>query len=816
MRLCGLVLGVVTAFACATKGEKPAAKTAAAPAVAPAPAPTATPARPPAAQPLSEDIATPYFRDGVAGEAAERFALEDWAGARTKFAAYLAGPDAPTDDAGRARVRLLIALCDAQLGSFADAAAGFDIAEQHLPLIAELARFHGARARYFAGDLDGAAERAAKVSTESRWYAEAQLLIGDVLRQQQRWQDMTDHYARYLADRKRGPRLAEATFRLAQAHDELGRRVPDAIALYRRITIFDPLSPWAERAQTRVDELLDDVPRADRARYATMTGSEYIERGKQYYHAMRNTLSAADFAAARKDRSLSQDERCVAAYHEANSWWKERKRTRSAPLFDLAIAECDKTDNTELRVKSAYQAGRSYARLGEPKKAIARYALVEQFDHSYADDARMRQAEEYRDLDEQDKVTELLSTLPDKYPDGDMRAEATWRLAWRAYKNKDYAEAIRWLDKQIELVPYDTHWYGAGQAQYWLGRSYAHLGKTAESIASYEACVRTYPLSYYSMLALNRLRESHPSEFAALTKEIATPPEGFDPSQPAFSFRPRALWGSEGFRRGIELLKLGLGEDAVAELSRVGLGAPPGRDEVTDDDERDKLWAFALLFDRAGRYDLSHWPTRWHIIQYQRSWPVGHNRARWRIAYPMAFSYLIEPQAAKHGYPMALQMGIMREESAFDPLRESWANAIGLTQMIKSTATRFSKGTGIAPTRENLRDPQKNVVIGSNFLGFLHGAFEGRVGLMIPSYNAGEGATWRWMYQRHSPEWSRDEFEEEIPGDQARNYTKRVLASYFVYAYMADGTIPEMPQEVPTRLIPDRIKKKLRRRFGPL
>ena len=32
-------------------------------------------------------------------------------------------------------------------------------------------------------------------------------------------------------------------------------------------------------------------------------------------------------------------------------------------------------------------------------------------------------------------------------------------------------------------------------------------------------------------------------------------------------------------------------------------------------------------------------------------------------------------------------------------------------------------------------------------------AWNVRVGLMIPSYNAGEGATWKWMYFRHSPKW---------------------------------------------------------------
>ena len=755
---------------------------------------------------LTEAMATPHFRDGVAGKAEKRFALQDYAGARTAFAEHL--ESLPKDAAAdRARASMMIAMCDERLGAAADAAAGFAAAVDALPLLADFAHYHAAWNYYHARDIDRSGEHARAVAETSRHRAEADLLIGDILRARGDSEAMAAHYEAYLAGRKRGPRLAEATFRLAQAYEQTGK-TGEALARYRRITIFDPLTPWAERAQERLDELAKALDREGRAALETLTADEYIERGFVYYHAMRNLESEADFAAALSASGLTDDSACEAAYYRADSWWKERNRTKAAPLFDEAIALCAKTDNTELRVKAAYQAGRSYARLDEREKSAARYAAVEAFDHSYADDARMRQAEEYEDLGDDEKVTELLSTLPDKYPDGDMRAEATWRLAWRAYKNKDYDESIRWLKKQIEIMPIDNRWYGEGQAQYWLGRAYGKLGKTDASIAAYKDCIRLYPLSYYTLIALNRLRESHPTELAAIVDEIELPPDDYDASKPAFEFAPRALYGEDDFLRGIELLKLGLGDDAGLELARAGLTIPSGRDEVTDPDEIDKVWAIAWLYDRAGRYDLSHWVTRWHVLGYKRAWPVGHNRARWSIAYPLAYTHLIEAASAEHGYPWALQMAIMREESAFDPLRESYANAIGLTQMIFPTARRFGKGTGIAITRENLRDPQKNVTIGSRFLAFLHQSFEGRPGLMIPSYNAGEGATWKWMWQRHSPEWERDEWEEEIPGDQARNYTKRVLASYFVYSYMKDGTIPEMKQDVPLRLVPERKIKR--------
>jgi len=62
--------------------------------------------------------------------------------------------------------------------------------------------------------------------------------------------------------------------------------------------------------------------------------------------------------------------------------------------------------------------------------------------------------------------------------------------------------------------------------------------------------------------------------------------------------------------------------------------------------------------------------------------------------------------------PEALQWAIMREESSFYPRAESFANALGLTQVMTRTAQRFAKWP---VTREALFDPDKNLEVGSRF-----------------------------------------------------------------------------------------------------
>ena len=118
----------------------------------------------------------------------------------------------------------------------------------------------------------------------------------------------------------------------------------------------------------------------------------------------------------------------------------------------------------------------------------------------------------------------------------------------------------------------------------------------------------------------------------------------------------------------------------------------------------------------------------------------------------------------------------------FDPLTESFANAIGLTQMIPPTAKRFSGGLPF--DREALRDPATNVAIGSRFLWLLWQTMNHHPSLTISGYNAGEGSVFRWL-RNYADLKEIDLFVEAIPYDETRGYTKRVLSSYLTYSWFA-------------------------------
>ncbi|HTR54496.1 MAG TPA: transglycosylase SLT domain-containing protein [Kofleriaceae bacterium] len=759
-------------------------------AVATAPADAAAPEQ---AGALSDSLVQPYWKSADEIEGAARLAAGDWEAAK---AAFGKARSAPGDDTRAAHLELVLGICDDHLGNYDDAAQHYGAALAKLPVLADYLEYHQARVLWLAHHAELALPLAQKVDASSIVGPDAEILIGDLMQSTGDRAALEKHYRDYLEHHPNGPFRSEARFHLTEA---LADR-KEQVKLLREIEIDDPLSSWATKAHAQLVAL--------KATPEKLTAAEHIAQGMVLFDAMRNPESEKAFDDALADRKISKADMCIAAYHRAQSRFKARDRKGAAPLFDEAITACKAAKNTDLEIKSEYQAGRSYAYIGEHETAIERYRLAEKIDpkHSYADDAMLREGEEWASLNDGAQVEAVLSALPTTFPDGDNAVEAMWRLGWRAWREQRYDDAIKWWKQQLAVVPATGSYDGVfgddsrAEATYWLGRAYAAKQQLPDAIAAWQDCARKYPAAYYALQALNRLRENAPPQFQQTVAEISADPAGFDPKAPAFAFKDRPEWHAPGFARAMELVRLGLGEPAGQELRKLGLVAPGDKKATTDPDQLDKLWATAWLDDRANRWAQSVWATRWHLLDYRASWPVGANRARWQIAYPKGYWELLTRHAALNHVPIAMQIAIVREESGFDPLDESYANAVGLTQMIPPTAKDFSKGTGIDPTRENLRDPEKNVTIGSRFLGSLFKDWNDFTLLVPTSYNAGPAAVRRMLKVRGT--WDPDEFVEGIVDDQARNYTKRVLGSFFTYTWLYEHVVPEIPNKFPADLAP--------------
>lgn len=137
--------------------------------------------------------------------------------------------------------------------------------------------------------------------------------------------------------------------------------------------------------------------------------------------------------------------------------------------------------------------------------------------------------------------------------------------------------------------------------------------------------------------------------------------------------------------------------------------------------------------------------------------------------------------APDYGLDPKLILAIIQTESNFNPQARSPANALGLMQLIPSTAARF----GV----KNRADPVQNLHGGMAYMRWLLSFFRGDLRLSLAGYNAGERAVERYLGVPPYPE--------------TQNYIRKVLR-----AYGRDSHPPLEPVVEPSSIMPMARKKR--------
>lgn len=150
-----------------------------------------------------------------------------------------------------------------------------------------------------------------------------------------------------------------------------------------------------------------------------------------------------------------------------------------------------------------------------------------------------------------------------------------------------------------------------------------------------------------------------------------------------------------------------------------------------------------------------------------------------QYSYPLAFWDAVTNAAAAGQVDAHLVAALIREESRFDPEVVSWAGAVGLMQLLPSTAHRLKDNVHIKlENDDDLKDVRKNVLLGTYYLSKLINEFR-NVPLAIAAYNAGENRVRSWLSRFDDTDIA--EFIENIPYRETRRYVKKVLKSYWQY-----------------------------------
>jgi soluble lytic murein transglycosylase len=704
----------------------------------------------------------------------------DNAGARSAAIAAIAG----AAEHDRPVLHWIAGRAAARSGDAQAAAASFGAIPPEHPL-APWARLQRARA-LLPSDPTAAIEVLAGLETLD-WSGRDEARALDALARAQAGEEGAEPRLRAAIEASSGATRAELERALAEllaARGEDEARA-EALVLLRWIDARAPGSARAREALARADAILASLPEPRRRALAEPTIEQRLARAEALAAAMDHRGAEDAFAEAATRLRDDVRRRCEARLGQGRAMYRRRARREAAALLSRVADEC--RDQPEVRAWSRWYAAKSYSSQELAGEAISQYDVLaeESPEHRLADDALIAASRLAAERGDENGARARLLRIVDSMPGADMRGEARFLLAWRARRAGRLDEALAQLEAAIAEDPGESAEDVRGRAAYWRARVLEELGRSEDAAAAYEALARTLPLSYYAQQALLRLDALDPSRAAQCRPRGARARE-----VPPLRFPVRPELGTPAAARAIALLRAGEFALAERELQHAGL--------ITDDASPEALWIGAALLDRAGAHARACELVRRFLRDLLLTeMPEGRALALWRIAYPRAFYPAIENAAGEAGVPPAFVRAIAREESCFRPDAVSVAHAYGLLQIIRPTAQRLARPLGLPSDPAALRTPDINLRLGALYVASLIRRYDPNPSLVPAAYNAGERAVDRWLRERSAH--TLDEFIEEIPYEETRRYSRRVLQTWGIYRFLDEGTLPIWPSTLPVR-----------------
>ncbi|HXN55078.1 MAG TPA: transglycosylase SLT domain-containing protein [Myxococcales bacterium] len=490
---------------------------------------------------------------------------------------------------------------------------------------------------------------------------------------------------------------------------------------------------------------------------------------------------------------------CRAKLDQGRALRKAHEYVKSRLALAPVVLRCADPD---LRARALYLLAQMETLASHPNAGPLWEALARKFPQSnLADDALYYEALARHRAGDLPSEQLLLTQLVNEHLDSDLRTEAIFRLFWSLRREGKAREGLTWLD--VLAAHPDPEGAEEERARYWRARTLLETegqdgtgeGATLEArAAAVEAAradllwlIQERPLTYHGLLARGRLAELDPAVSQRIEDaEERAVQEGMR-STALVPLHAGALALDPHLRAGIELLRLGLKPEAARELSAVD--RRPAR--LAGEQGREPLVLLADLTARAADARGAHQIVRVELQALLRHPVRGLSLRAASLAYPLAFRDQIAKSAQSAAIPPDLLQALMREESALDPRALSPTGAIGLTQLMPTTARAVAHKLRLgAYSTSQLLDPAINIRIGGSYLGELHAHF-GHPALALAAYNAGPGAVAGWLRARGAL--PLDAFVEEIPLEETRGYVKRCLRSFAAYQFLYGSGSARLP-----------------------
>ncbi|KGQ59352.1 transglycosylase SLT domain-containing protein [Gallibacterium anatis] len=171
-----------------------------------------------------------------------------------------------------------------------------------------------------------------------------------------------------------------------------------------------------------------------------------------------------------------------------------------------------------------------------------------------------------------------------------------------------------------------------------------------------------------------------------------------------------------------------------------------------------------------------------------------------RLRLPLAYLDWFNINVADKTISNSFAMAIARQESAWRPNVRSSANAIGLMQLLPSTAKATAQQANYSLQRaNNLTDPLGNILLGTAHLQQLAEKYGDNRLLIAAAYNAGANRVDRWL-DENGGKLSIAEFIASIPFYETRNYVQNVVSYDYYYQLLLKQELKKFSKTETDRL----------------
>ena len=377
---------------------------------------------------------------------------------------------------------------------------------------------------------------------------------------------------------------------------------------------------------------------------------------------------------------------------------------------------------------------------------------------------------------ERQRAADFYRRVSSSDPNGKNAASAEWRVAWTAYLDRK-PEAADMLEAYIRRRPASPY---VQDALYWLGRAYERWGNPERARGFYLADIQRFPLTYFGERAAERVRPQ-PAGIGPAPFVVAEAVAGIPPA-PSLSpmGQPMTEKLEEHEARALALSQIAF--DGSAELEYRAIYSATHSPKF--------LVEAAQAAATAGEYPASMAAIRQAFPQLEARRIPDLPADAWRAAFPLPYESRMRSEAERNHIDPMLVAGLVRQESAFAPTAMSHVGAMGLMQVMPTTALKLARQLKVRYARARLTDPGYNLQLGSRYLANLIQDF-GSPEAALAAYNAGEDRVAQWTAGQNYLESA--EFVESIPFTETREYVQNVIRNAEVYRLVYAAAPPATP-----------------------